>query len=66
MSARGIIATTAVNGRHEPIGLIHAEAIITMLTASGYRILGPGELDPDTVKYVTESIFRTTRKVDKR
>lgn len=50
MNARDIIATTAVDGRHEPIGLIHAEAIIAMLITSGYRILGPGERDAETLE----------------
>ena len=44
MSARDIIATTAVEGRLDPIGPLHAEAIVQMLTAAGWRLVGPDEV----------------------
>jgi hypothetical protein len=50
MSAREIIATTYIEGKTGEIGHLHADAIIQMLTAAGYRIVGPDEVDPVTVE----------------
>lgn len=48
--AREIIATTYIKGRTEPVGPLHAQAILAALTAAGFRIVGPSEVDHETVE----------------
>lgn len=38
------------------IGLPFADAAIEALTSAGYRILGPGELDPETLERCAEVV----------
>ena len=47
--AREIIANTRVDDG-DPIGLTHANAIVVMLLAAGYRVIGPDEVDPVTLE----------------
>lgn len=48
--AREIIATTYIEGRTEPVGPLHAQAILAALTAASFRVLAPEEVDPVTVE----------------
>lgn len=52
--AREIIASTYIEGRTEPVGPLHAQAILAALTAAGFRIVGPGEVDKETVETCAE------------
>ena len=54
--AREIIANTHVDDG-DPIGLTHANAIVVMLHAAGFRILGPDEVDPVTLEKAAEAAY---------
>lgn len=52
--ALDIIAETFVEGRTEPVGRLHAAAIVRMLNENGFRVVEPGELDRETVEKIAE------------
>lgn len=55
MSARKVIAWTMKSlGAFDPTR--EADAVLVALHAAGYRILGPGELDTETVEQCAELI----------